>query len=105
MSWFIAWFTTMNLMKTVGLGGQLIFGSRFFVQWLASERAQRSVIPLAFWHLSFLGGLLTLIYAIHIQEPVFIVSQLGGLVIYARNLTFIYRDRQRAHPLLGPDRT
>jgi lipid-A-disaccharide synthase-like uncharacterized protein len=98
MSWFIAWFTTMNLMKTVGLAGQAIFGSRFFVQWLASERAKRSVIPLAFWHLSFFGGLLTLVYAIHIQEPVFILSQAGGLIIYGRNLALIYRHRAAAAP-------
>ncbi len=104
MSWFIAWFTTMNLMKTVGLAGQLIFGSRFFVQWLASERARKSVIPLAFWYLSFLGGILTLVYAIHIKEPVFILSQVGGLVVYARNLTFIFRDQAHGHALLGPDR-
>ena len=95
MSWFIGWFTTMNLMKTLGLGGQLIFGSRFFVQWIASERARRSVIPLAFWYLSIVGSLLTLIYAFHIKEPVFIISQLGGLVIYTRNLMFISRDRQK----------
>ena len=95
MSWFIGWFTTMNLMKTLGLGGQLIFGSRFFVQWIASERARRSVIPLAFWYLSIVGSLLTLIYAFYIKEPVFIISQLGGLVIYTRNLMFISRDRQK----------
>jgi lipid-A-disaccharide synthase-like uncharacterized protein len=104
MSWFIGWFATMNLMKTVGLAGQLIFGSRFFVQWLASERQNRSVIPLAFWHLSFLGGLLTLVYAVYIQEPVFIIAQAGGLIIYGRNLFFVYRDRKRSHPLMGPDR-
>src|SRR6476659_1283943 len=104
MSWFIAWFASMNLMKTIGLMGQLIFGSRFFVQWLASERAKKSVIPLAFWYLSFVGGLLTFVYAIYIQEPVFILSQLGGMVIYGRNLTFIYRDRRRSHGLMDPDR-
>jgi lipid-A-disaccharide synthase-like uncharacterized protein len=103
MSWFIEWFTTMNLIKTIGLAGQLIFGSRFFVQWLASEREKRSVIPVAFWYLSFFGGLLTLIYAVNIREPVFIISQLGGLVIYGRNLSFIYRDRRR-HAPLAPDR-
>jgi lipid-A-disaccharide synthase-like uncharacterized protein len=103
MHWFLEWFATMTFMKTVGIGGQAIFGSRFFVQWWASERAKRSVIPLAFWHLSFVGGLLTLIYAVHIREPVFILAQLGGLVIYGRNLMFVYRDRRR-HGLMDPDR-
>jgi lipid-A-disaccharide synthase-like uncharacterized protein len=104
MSWFFAWFTTMNLMKVVGIAGQVVFGSRFFVQWLASERAERSVIPIAFWYLSFIGGVLTLIYAVYIQEPVFIFSQIGGLVIYSRNLMFVYRDRTRSHALMAPDR-
>ena len=104
MSWFIGWFTTMDVMKTVGLLGQAIFGSRFLVQWLASERARRSIIPLAFWHLSFVGGVLTFIYAMHIHEPVFIISQLGGIAIYGRNLMFVYRDRQRSHPLMASDR-
>ncbi len=103
MTWFIGWFVTMNLWKTIGLLGQVIFGSRFFVQWFASERMGRSVIPIAFWYLSFFGGLLTLAYAIYIQEPVFILAQAGGLLIYSRNLYFVYRDRNRAHPLLGPD--
>lgn len=103
MSWFLGWFATMNLMKVVGLLGQVTFGSRFFVQWFASERLKRSVIPLAFWHLSLVGGLLTLVYAVYIQEPVFVIAQMGGVLIYSRNLYFIYRDK-RAHPLLGPDR-
>jgi len=103
MSWFIDWFLNMNVLKVVGLAGQAIFGARFLVQWLASERAQRSVIPVAFWYISLIGGVLTLIYAVYIQEPVFILSQIGGVVIYMRNLMFIYRDR-RAHPLMGPDR-
>jgi len=103
MTWFITWFATLNLMKMIGLAGQLIFGSRFFVQWWASEKLKRSVIPLAFWYLSFVGGVLTFVYAIYIEEPVFIISQLGGLVIYSRNLYFIYRDRGRPHPLMAPD--
>lgn len=103
MSWFFTWFLTMNIWKSVGLLGQLVFGSRFFVQWIASERMKRSVIPLAFWHLSLTGGVLTFAYAIYIREPVFIIAQLGGIIIYSRNLYFIYRDR-RPHPLLGPDR-
>ena len=93
MTWFLEWFATINLMKMIGLGGQFVFGSRFFVQWFVSEREGRSVIPVAFWYISIGGSLLTLIYAFYIQEPVFIISQLGGLVVYARNLYFIRREQ------------
>ena len=92
MTWFVEWFATINLMKIVGLGGQLVFGSRFFVQWFVSERQGRSVIPVAFWYISIGGSLLTLVYAFYIQEPVFVLSQLGGMVIYGRNLYFIRRE-------------
>ncbi len=104
MTWFVAWFSSMTLMKVVGLTGQAVFGSRFLVQWLASERLGRSVIPVAFWYLSMAGCVLTFGYALYIEEPVFILSQAGGLLIYSRNLFFVYRDRNRPHPLLGPDR-
>jgi len=104
MSWFFGWFASMTLWKTIGLAGQLVFGSRFFVQWIASERQGKSVIPIVFWYLSLTGGLLTFAYAIYIQEPVFIIAQLGGIVIYSRNLYFIYRDRRAQHGLMDPDR-
>jgi lipid-A-disaccharide synthase-like uncharacterized protein len=104
MGWFVEWFSTMDTMKAVGILGQVLFGSRFFVQWAASERLQRSVIPVAFWYLSLLGGALTLVYAIQIQEPVFMVPQIGGLLIYSRNLYFVYRDKSRTHSLMSPDR-
>jgi lipid-A-disaccharide synthase-like uncharacterized protein len=104
MTWFVAWFSSITLMKVIGLVGQMIFGSRFLVQWLASERLGRSVIPVAFWYLSLVGCVLTFGYAIYIKEPVFILAQLGGMMIYSRNLYFVYRDRKRAHPLMGPDR-
>ena len=86
MQWLVDWFTTLDLMKAVGLAGQVIFGSRFFVQWFASERAKRSVMPISFWYISIIGAVLTLIYAVHIQDPVFIIPQVGGLAIYLRNL-------------------
>ena len=59
MTWFLEWFATINLMKIVGLGGQVVFGSHFFVQWFVSERQGRSVIPVAFWYISVVGSLLT----------------------------------------------
>jgi lipid-A-disaccharide synthase-like uncharacterized protein len=78
----------------IGFLGQGLFSARFLVQWLTSERAGKSVIPLAFWHFSIAGGVTLLAYAIWRQDPVFIVGQAGGLVIYARNLYFIWRERR-----------
>lgn len=70
----------------VGLVGQLAFASRFLIQWIASERAGRSILPGAFWQLSIAGSTLLLAYAIAIRDPVFIIGQASGLAIYARNL-------------------
>jgi lipid-A-disaccharide synthase-like uncharacterized protein len=104
MSWFLTWFATMNVWKAFGLLGQAVFGSRFLVQWLASGRLGKSVIPLAFWYLSFFGGLITFFYAIYIEEPVFIIAQFGGIVIYSCNLFFIYKEHRATHGFMGPDR-
>jgi lipid-A-disaccharide synthase-like uncharacterized protein len=79
----------------VGLGGQLLFFGRFFIQWIASERKKRSVVPLAFWYFSIGGGVVLLTYAIYKQDIVFILGQGGGLAIYARNLWLIYAHRAR----------
>ena len=76
----------------IGFVGQAFFFSRFLVQWIASERAGRSVIPIAFWYFSLLGGATLLIYAIHVGDPVFIVGQSTGAVIYLRNLYFRLRE-------------
>lgn len=70
----------------VGFLGQTFFFSRFLIQWLASEKARRSVIPMAFWYLSLCGGAVLLIYAIHIGDPVFIIGQSTGTFIYLRNV-------------------
>jgi lipid-A-disaccharide synthase-like uncharacterized protein len=77
----------------IGFVGQLLFFGRFLVQWIASERAKRSVLPLAFWYFSILGGSVLLVYAIYRKDPVFILGQTGGLVIYLRNLVLIRRER------------
>jgi lipid-A-disaccharide synthase-like uncharacterized protein len=77
----------------IGFGGQIVFASRFWVQWVASEKAKRSVIPLSFWWLSIIGGLLSLGYAIYRRDPVFILGQLTGTFIYARNLALIRQSR------------
>lgn len=80
-----------TLWLIVGFAGQALFSGRFLVQWIASERQKKSVIPVMFWYFSILGGSTLLIYAIHKQDPVFILGQGGGLLIYARNLYFVVR--------------
>ena len=76
-----------------GFGGQFMFMSRMLVQWIASEREGRSVIPMAFWYFSICGGIILLTYAIYKRDPVFIVGQLTGVFIYARNVWLIRRER------------
>lgn len=79
----------------IGFLGQALFGSRFLIQWLASERKKRSVVPIAFWYCSIAGGLTLLSYAIYKLDPVFICGQAMGVFIYARNLYFVRRERLR----------
>jgi len=81
----------------VGFLGQVLFSMRFILQWVHSERARRSVIPLAFWYFSLAGSIVLLTYAIHRQDPVFILGQAGGIVIYLRNLYLIFREREAAN--------
>ncbi|MGR8942397.1 MAG: lipid-A-disaccharide synthase N-terminal domain-containing protein [Gammaproteobacteria bacterium] len=78
----------------VGFVGQGVFTARFLLQWLASERRKKSVIPVMFWHFSLLGGFTLLIYAIHNHDPVFIAGQASGLLIYSRNLYFVTKNRE-----------
>ncbi|MGN2390123.1 lipid-A-disaccharide synthase N-terminal domain-containing protein [Pelomicrobium sp. G1] len=87
----------------LGLGflGQSLFSMRFLVQWWASERRKRSVVPLAFWYFSLAGGAALLAYAVYRADPVFIVGQMGGLVIYARNLHLISRERRQTAGVHG----
>ncbi len=80
---------TDALWVVVGLLGQLLFTGRFIVQWIASERAKRSVVPVAFWYFSIFGGAIVLAYGIHKLDPVIILGQLPGVVIYTRNLWLI----------------
>jgi lipid-A-disaccharide synthase-like uncharacterized protein len=83
-----------------GLGGQLLFTARFLVQWIASERAGRSTIPIMFWYFSLGGGVVLFAYAIHRGDPVFILGQSLGVFIYLRNLWLIYAERRRADEML-----
>ena len=77
----------------VGLTAQLMFSARFLIQWITSERRRQSVIPNAFWYFSLAGGLLLLAYGIRRGEPVIILGQIFGIVVYARNLWLIHAAR------------
>ena len=85
-----------KIMIIVGFGGQALFASRFIIQWLKSEGARKSVIPVAFWYFSIGGGAVLLLYAIWRQDPVIMCGQGIGLFIYARNLYFILRPSERS---------
>ncbi len=84
-----------NYLLILGFLGQGLFFGRFFVQWIASERQGKSVVPLAFWYFSMGGGALLLIYALFKKDPVFILGQGGGLIIYMRNLYLIHTERSK----------
>ncbi|MCP4395036.1 MAG: lipid A biosynthesis protein [Alphaproteobacteria bacterium] len=79
----------------IGFLGQLFFTSRFLIQWIASEKAKRSIVPLAFWYFSLFGGTTLFIYAVHRQDPVFMLGQGMGLFIYMRNLYLIYKEKTK----------
>ena len=92
MDWNETW-----LWLGLGFLGNAFFFSRFLVQWIASERAGASVIPVSFWHLSILGTLILLVYAIHRRDPVFVLAYLPNAFVYVRNLMLIRKqDRRQA---------
>ena len=86
----------------IGFVGQFFFMMRFVVQWMASERAKKSVMPVAFWFFSIGGGIILLVYALYQHDPVFIVGQGLGLIIYLRNLAFIFGQKAVAEPPESP---
>ncbi len=77
----------------IGYVAQILFAMRFVVQWIASERAGRSVVPTAFWVFSIGGGIMLLAYALYRKDPVFIIGQAFGVFVYLRNLQFVLRGR------------
>src|SRR3954452_4815345 len=79
----------------VGFTGQAVFTARFLVQWIASERKRDSIVPVAFWWLSLVGGLTLLSYASYRQDPVIIVGQAMGLIVYARHLMLVGKGKRR----------
>ena len=82
----------------VGLLGNAAFALRFLVQWIASERAQRSVVPVSFWYLSLVGAAVLLCYAIHRRDPIFVLAYLPNGFIYARNLYLTRREQGQHEP-------
>jgi lipid-A-disaccharide synthase-like uncharacterized protein len=89
-------FVRLDWWSLLGLVAQLLFTMRFVVQWIASERAGHSVIPVAFWIFSIFGGALLLIYALYRKDAVFIAGQAFSFFVYARNLYFVMRDKKEA---------
>ena len=84
--------THLDGLALFGVAAQILFAARFIVQWIASERAGRSVVPVAFWFFSMAGGTMTLVYGLARREPVIILGQLFSIFIYIRNLMLIVRE-------------
>lgn len=84
----------LNWAILVGYVAQAMFAMRFVVQWIASERAGHSVVPVTFWFFSIGGGFMLLGYALYQKDPVFIIGQGFGVFVYLRNLQFIRRDKK-----------
>ncbi len=93
--------TDYRFWLVVGFCGQIFFSLRFLVQWIASEREGRSVVPVSFWFFSVAGSLMLLAYAVHRRDPVFILGQSTGCLIYLRNLHLIYRGKSRGEDAAG----
>ncbi|MBM4138072.1 MAG: lipid A biosynthesis protein [Nitrospira sp.] len=85
----------------IGFFGQALFFGRWVIQWIVSEKKAESQVPVSFWYMSLIGGLITLAYSIYRQDPVFIAGQSVGSVIYIRNLMLIHRATQAKNPA-GP---
>jgi lipid-A-disaccharide synthase-like uncharacterized protein len=85
--------------QIVGFVGQGLFTARFLVQWLASEKKGDTVVPVAFWWLSLLGGINLLVYAISQRDPVFTVGQSLGMLVYVRNLMLKFRKKSAVEPV------
>jgi len=85
----------MNFWLVLGFTGQLIFALRFIYQWICSEKKKESHIPVGFWYLSLAGGISLLIYSIYRKDPVFILGQTTGLIVYVRNLILIAQHKER----------
>ena len=101
MNYLTHWYATAlqnpdTVWISIGFLGQALFGVRFLIQWLKSEQAGRSVIPIAFWYCSLLGAIVSLSYAVHLRAWPLVMGQAMPLPIYARNLWLIYRERAKS---------
>ena len=85
--------TWINGWVVFGFLGQAIFAARFIIQWIVSEKKKESIVPLSFWYFSIAGGVVLLIYAVYKKDPVFMLGQASGLVVYARNLMLIMKKK------------
>ncbi|HUO84698.1 MAG TPA: lipid-A-disaccharide synthase N-terminal domain-containing protein [Thermoanaerobaculia bacterium] len=85
--------SSWDLWVAVGFLGQLFFSARFLIQWIWSEKKKASFIPIHFWYFSLLGGMTLALYAFHRRDPVFLLGQTMGLVVYARNLMLIRNEK------------
>jgi len=94
--------TSEHLWIGIGFLGQGLFFGRWVIQWIASERNSESRVPVAFWYMSLVGGLITLAYAIYRVDPVFIAGQSVGAIVYIRNLVLIRRAGQVESPAHPP---
>jgi lipid-A-disaccharide synthase-like uncharacterized protein len=84
-----------DLWAAFGVLAQFVFGARFIVQWIASEKAERSVVPMGFWFLSIIGGLMTMVYGFARRDIVIILPQTLSIFIYVRNLMLIAKQKRR----------
>ncbi len=92
--WWMGTTPTERIWLGLGLGAQLMFSMRFLVQWIASERARESIVPEVFWYFSLAGGAMLFAYATYRLDPVFMLGQGMGLIIYARNIALIWRKKR-----------
>ncbi|WP_448189791.1 lipid-A-disaccharide synthase N-terminal domain-containing protein [Azospirillum sp. sgz301742] len=94
MAWYASTSATEMVWIGLGLFAQALFMMRFVVQWIASERIKRSVVPETFWYFSIGGGILLLAYSIYRVDPVYMFGQGLGLIIYFRNLYFVWTHKK-----------
>ena len=87
--------TSKDILFGFGMAGQLCFSARFIIQWIYSEKKKKSMIPLSFWYFSLVGGFIVLIYAILKKDPVFILGQAPGVLIYSRNIYLIKKRKKK----------
>ncbi|CAO3426747.1 lipid-A-disaccharide synthase N-terminal domain-containing protein [Azospirillum doebereinerae] len=101
VAWFQGQSTTDLVWVGIGFAAQLMFTMRFVIQWIASEKARRSVMPEMFWYFSLAGGAILFAYSFYRFDPVFMLGQGAGLVIYTRNIYFVWTNKKKSDA--GPD--